>query len=111
MWVVQTGGIAALSKTRASVRLRFAPRVSGVPRQRDVQLFFSCPSASIWNQHVGRADLFSVFFDEYNAVQFDVPPNVKQVLQGNYSGCSFTIALTGAPAPEGFYLDNMGFVQ
>jgi hypothetical protein len=77
----------------------------------DAQLHVSCPSAQLYNVYLGRAELTAVFFGEYNAVEFDIPLAVQSVLSGSYSDCFFRLGLTGTPAPEGYYIDNMGFVE
>lgn len=76
----------------------------------DIQAFFHCPSAGIHSAHLGWHSLGSVFFNEFNGVEFELPDQVTQALQASHSGCQFFIDVGGNPMPEGYILDNMGFV-
>ncbi len=81
--------------------------------QSNVQLFLTC--GPLVNHPLGPADIRRGFLGEFNSLEFEVPPDVQQILSGasgTFSGCSVQVALSvGNPEDAVFYLDNMGFIQ
>jgi hypothetical protein len=74
-----------------------------------LQAFLDCPSAGLHNAYIGQESLGQLFFDEYNAVVFDLPIQVQAVLSGSYDDCRLRLDFAGNPMPEGVLFDNMGF--
>ncbi len=74
-----------------------------------VQLYVSCPSAYIYNQHIGQAMLDPMPLDSYNTVTIALPSNVKNALAGNHNDFSFSISINTNPGSGPYYLDNLRF--
>lgn len=76
----------------------------------EVQLFASCPSAGLFDQWLGQEALTNLFTDEYNQLQFEVPPAVREAWEGDYSDCSVSIVLNTNAGAGAFLLDRLGFL-
>lgn len=74
-----------------------------------VQLLVNCPSAGIYNQHIGVAELTGRPMDQFSTVDFVIPPNVMQVLNGVYEDFSFSIVINTNAGTGSYFFDNMRF--
>jgi len=74
-----------------------------------VQLLVNCPSAGIYNQYIGHGELTGRPLDQFSTFEFIIPPNVMQVLNGDYDDFSFSIALNTNGGTGSYYFDNLRF--
>jgi|GEM_PF-1326290 len=73
------------------------------------QMYINCPSAGIYNQYIGLAELTNLSRGVYSTVSFNLPANVMSALAGDHSDFSFSIALNTNPGSGPYYFDNMRF--
>lgn len=74
-----------------------------------VQLYVNCPSANIYNQYIGLAELSDLPLDQFSTVSFSLPQNVISVLNGTHSDFSFSISINTNTGTGAYYFDNMRF--
>jgi hypothetical protein len=73
--------------------------------------FAECPSASMWKTFVGHQPLQILFDNEYNRIEFALPPHVVSVLEGDYSDCRFELEFSTSGLFDPILVDRGGFVQ
>lgn len=76
-----------------------------------MNVLLQCPSAGLWNTFVGHRELQILFDDEFNRVEFELPPYIHQILSGGSQDCSFTIEFSTSAASGPLLVDRGGFVQ
>lgn len=74
-------------------------------------VFLECPSAEVWSAYIGHQSLHILFDDEYNRVEFEVPPHALAALQGSYNDCRFFFDFERNENFGPVILDRGGFVQ
>lgn len=74
-----------------------------------VQLLVNCPSAGIYNQYIGHAELTGQPLDQFSTFEFNIPPNIMQVLNDTYEDFSFSIAFNTNAGTGSYYLDKLRF--
>jgi hypothetical protein len=74
----------------------------------DAQLFWSAPSANVYNQYLGRADLTQLPRGNYSTISFALPGTAQNLMANLPGDASFTLAING---DGGFALDNFRFME
>ena len=75
-----------------------------------LQLYVEAPSLGLYNRFIGVAELTGLPTGTYVSVDFPLPPDVKALLQGDYSDLKVTIALNVPYDAAGVYLlDDLRF--
>lgn len=69
-----------------------------------------CPDSGI-SEYLGNVDLTHLFREEYNNVQFALPPEALSTLKSGAGECVFSVYLNVTDGAGLFLLDNMGFVK
>lgn len=76
-----------------------------------VQMYVTCPSASLNNAYIGQVDLTGKPAGAYSTLTFPIPSWIRTPLAAAHSDCSFSIALYSDQMPTAPTLDNLRFVQ
>ena len=74
-----------------------------------IQLYAHCPSANIYNQWLSQVELTWLPRDQFTTLNFYVPQNVVNALQGDHDDFTWRIALNTNAGSGPYYLDNMRF--
>jgi len=72
--------------------------------------YVECPSAGLWRTWLGYHALQILFDNEYNRIEFRLPPHVVSVLNGNHSDCRWGLDFSTNPIFGGLLVDGGGFV-
>jgi hypothetical protein len=75
-----------------------------------VQLYINCPSANIDNQFIGIGELTGHPLGQFSTFTFDLPANIIDVMNGNHSDMSFSIAINTNYGSGPYYFDSLRFV-
>jgi hypothetical protein len=76
-----------------------------------VQMYVTCPSASLNNAYIGQVELTGKPTGAYSTLTFPIPSWIRTPLAAVHSDCSFSIALYSDQMPTAPTLDNLRFVQ
>jgi hypothetical protein len=76
-----------------------------------VQVFLTCPQASVYNTYLGQKDLTHFFYDEFNSLTLDLSNQIVSVLSQSNINCEIGIVLNVNNGAPDFKLDNMGFIN
>jgi len=72
------------------------------------QLYFDCPSRSVYNAFVGQAELTGLETDSFNQIRFAIPEWTLAELRNGCTDLSFSIAMNVPSDERGTYLlDNL----
>jgi hypothetical protein len=74
-----------------------------------IQLYINCPSANIYNQYVGLAELTNLPLDNFSTLGFTLPQNIMDVLNGNHTDLSISLSINTNSLTGPYYFDNMRF--
>jgi hypothetical protein len=73
-------------------------------------LLVDCPEANLHNRWVGYHALQFLFGDEFNRLEYSLPPDVVTILGTPGNECRFAFELTSNPSFGSFVLDGGGFL-
>jgi hypothetical protein len=74
------------------------------------QFHINCPSAGINNQHVGSAELTGLTLNQFHTLSFNLPTNIVNVMNGNYTDLSISFSLNTNSGSGPYYFDTMRFI-
>lgn len=73
-----------------------------------VLFFANCPSAGVYNQYLGAAELAGLPLGKFSTVRVGIPQAVKNAMTTAHSDFSFSISLNAND--PGYLIDNLRFV-
>lgn len=76
-----------------------------------VQAYLNCPSAGVWGQWLGQAELTDLFDGEWNTVRMPLPANAVGALSSNANDCSLRFTIDTQPSTASFLVDRVGFLD
>ncbi len=74
-----------------------------------VQVIFKSTDAGIWYANGGTIQLNTLRKDDWNSLNFSVPQNVLNAMNGDYSDLTVTFKFNTAAGADNFLLDNLRF--
>jgi hypothetical protein len=74
-----------------------------------LQMYLSCPSANVFNQYIGQAELTGKPQNVYSTLRFPLPSATLQTLAQPLDDCSFTFALNVNATGNTWILDRLRF--
>lgn len=74
-----------------------------------LQLYLSCPSATVNNQYVGQALLTGLPQNRFSTLRIPLPASLQQTLGRDLPDCSFKFGLNVNPTGRTWVLDNLRF--
>ena len=77
----------------------------------EIKLHANCPSAGVYNQHIGQVNLTELHLEFVNTLFFDLPSEVQSALHNAHDDFSYTIILNTNENSGPYILDNMRFAQ
>lgn len=72
-----------------------------------LQIFINCPSANIYNNYIGHADLTWLPRRTFSTVSMRLPFNVRRALSGDYKDFTISVALNTTSMSGPYFLDNL----
>jgi hypothetical protein len=88
------------------------PELPGTPDWvGQLLVYFSCPSAGLFNQFAGERPLYPAFDEEFAAVEITLPLVVRAALASGPSDCTVRLGFALNDHLGVFRVDNGGFVQ
>jgi fibronectin type 3 domain-containing protein/DNA-binding protein YbaB len=89
----------------------FIPTVQANPNwMGQLQLFFTCPSHSVFHQFVGQKDLTGLTLGAFHTIEIAVPANLRSALQGSFTDLTLGIALNVDLGCGPHVFDNIRFL-
>gem|GEM_PF-2763732 len=74
-----------------------------------VQMYAECPSAGAYSVYLGQVELTGLPQNQFSTISFNVPSNILNILNGNYSDFVFKIALNVNEGTPPTLFDNLHF--
>jgi hypothetical protein len=75
-----------------------------------VQMYFSCPSATINNLYLGQVELTGKKTGVFSTLKYNLPSSVVTALQHAHTDAFFAISVNANPTPTPVVVDNLRFV-